>query len=209
MQLWPSSRYRVAIPEGDTEGREQRVRADVRNVLERLVEQQSAPAAEQDVLTDRDWPEDFAHENGKYFCTCMFCDKHFVGHKRRVACKKCSAPSPAQEKRVEASAQANAIIDACPFPLSDEAEYYLRERIAVHLARALATASPSEDTKPHLAVLADYVQTIGYDETREDVQAAIDAAMSSPSVTQAAETSAAPPTLSAQERQSQETDGVH
>lgn len=44
---------------------------------------------------DRDWPEDFAHENGQYFCTCSVCDRQFTGHKRRVVCKLCTtAPQP-------------------------------------------------------------------------------------------------------------------
>lgn len=36
-----------------------------------------------------DWPEDFAHENGNYFCTCIGCKVTFTGHKRRVLCKVC------------------------------------------------------------------------------------------------------------------------
>ena len=39
---------------------------------------------------DRDWAEDFEHENGRYLCLCCECDRPFVGHKRRVVCKKCS-----------------------------------------------------------------------------------------------------------------------
>jgi len=40
--------------------------------------------------TDRDWPEDFSHENGKYSNTCCECKKSFNGHKRRVVCKECA-----------------------------------------------------------------------------------------------------------------------
>lgn len=43
----------------------------------------------------RDWPEDFSHENGNYNCECYLCHKIFVGHKRRVVCKVCSATPPA------------------------------------------------------------------------------------------------------------------
>jgi hypothetical protein len=38
-----------------------------------------------------DWPEDASHENGNYFCKCCHCDSDFIGHKRRVICKKCHA----------------------------------------------------------------------------------------------------------------------
>lgn len=37
-----------------------------------------------------DWEEDFSHENGNYYNTCCHCEKTFIGHKRRVSCKKCS-----------------------------------------------------------------------------------------------------------------------
>ena len=37
----------------------------------------------------RNWTEDFTHENGNYNNTCMYCDKNFIGHKRRIVCKLC------------------------------------------------------------------------------------------------------------------------
>lgn len=37
-----------------------------------------------------DWPEDFKHENGMYFCECFDCGNSFTGHKRRVTCKSCT-----------------------------------------------------------------------------------------------------------------------
>ena len=48
--------------------------------------------AEEEIVNqnDGDWPEDFGHENGRYQCRCMFCGLSFIGHKRRVACKKCA-----------------------------------------------------------------------------------------------------------------------
>jgi len=36
------------------------------------------------------WPEDFHLENGNYICHCVFCDKFFIGYKRRVICRKCT-----------------------------------------------------------------------------------------------------------------------
>lgn len=41
---------------------------------------------------ERDWPEDFHHENGNYLNRCSICDEEFMGHRRRVVCKVCSAP---------------------------------------------------------------------------------------------------------------------
>lgn len=35
------------------------------------------------------WTEDFSHENGNYMNMCIRCDQEFLGHKRRVICKKC------------------------------------------------------------------------------------------------------------------------
>lgn len=43
----------------------------------------------------RNWPEDFAHENGNYQCICGGCGKMFYGHKRRVTCRVCAYPSAA------------------------------------------------------------------------------------------------------------------
>lgn len=37
-----------------------------------------------------DWAEDFAHENGNYYCTCHRCGGRFMGHKRRVTCRTCA-----------------------------------------------------------------------------------------------------------------------
>lgn len=35
------------------------------------------------------WTEDFSYENGNYMNMCIRCDQEFLGHKRRVICKKC------------------------------------------------------------------------------------------------------------------------
>lgn len=37
-----------------------------------------------------DWPEDFPHENGNYYCHCLRCGSQFVGYKRRLECKVCT-----------------------------------------------------------------------------------------------------------------------
>lgn len=36
-----------------------------------------------------DWPEDFPGENGNYQNRCSYCQKMFIGHKRRIVCKAC------------------------------------------------------------------------------------------------------------------------
>ena len=40
--------------------------------------------------SERDWKEDFPHENGNYMCQCVKCKEFFYGHKRRYSCKLCS-----------------------------------------------------------------------------------------------------------------------
>ena len=35
----------------------------------------------------RNWEEDYNHENGDYVNKCVYCDKMFRGHKRRVVCQ--------------------------------------------------------------------------------------------------------------------------
>lgn len=40
---------------------------------------------------ERDWPEDFPHENGNYRNICGQCKEDFIGHKRRPACRKCTS----------------------------------------------------------------------------------------------------------------------
>lgn len=42
-----------------------------------------------DTKPEKDWPEDFPHENGMYYCRCMHCKDSFIGYKRRVICREC------------------------------------------------------------------------------------------------------------------------
>ena len=39
--------------------------------------------------TKHDWPEDFDHDNGMYYCRCRKCNEQFIGYKRRIVCKSC------------------------------------------------------------------------------------------------------------------------
>lgn len=46
----------------------------------------------------KDWPEDFAEENGKYLNQCLNCKSSFYGHKRRMICKECEQGIILQQK---------------------------------------------------------------------------------------------------------------
>ena len=39
----------------------------------------------------KNWGEDKELENGNYYCLCVLCKEFFIGHKRRVVCRECSA----------------------------------------------------------------------------------------------------------------------
>lgn len=52
--------------------------------------------------TERDWPEDFPHENGNYVCRCVTCKQNFIGHKRRVQCKACACKPVAPDSGKDA-----------------------------------------------------------------------------------------------------------
>ena len=39
--------------------------------------------------SERDWDEDFGHENGDYCLKCITCKEQFRGHKRRTSCRAC------------------------------------------------------------------------------------------------------------------------
>lgn len=45
---------------------------------------------------EHDWPEDFEHENGRYFNRCVQCYVIFTGYKRRVGCRKCAKAAQAK-----------------------------------------------------------------------------------------------------------------
>jgi hypothetical protein len=44
--------------------------------------------------SERDWPEDFLHENGLYECYCARCEKNFLGREQRLLCKCCNNAIP-------------------------------------------------------------------------------------------------------------------
>jgi RNase P subunit RPR2 len=44
------------------------------------------------MTSDRDWTEDFHHENGQYMNVCIKCEQTFIGYKRRFICKLCYTP---------------------------------------------------------------------------------------------------------------------
>lgn len=48
-------------------------------------------------LSKHDWPEDWPHENGMYYCRCIECKERFIGYKRRVICKSCQWDSTTKQ----------------------------------------------------------------------------------------------------------------
>lgn len=56
----------------------------------------------------RNWREDFPHENGNYVNRCHDCDNLFLGHKRRITCKLCSAPKSFIREQVDAAKRESA-----------------------------------------------------------------------------------------------------
>ena len=63
-----------------------------RNALKALSVLTAALEPRQQSQDERNWTEDFSHENGNYQCKCFKCEQFFIGHKRRVVCKLCAAP---------------------------------------------------------------------------------------------------------------------
>lgn len=55
-----------------------------------------------DIASPRDWPEDYAHENGCYLRTCCACHQTFTGYKRRMVCKVCANAGAAENQCREA-----------------------------------------------------------------------------------------------------------
>lgn len=46
---------------------------------------------------NRNWTEDFSHENGNYQNKCSRCELYFIGHKRRTVCKLCATQTKGNE----------------------------------------------------------------------------------------------------------------
>lgn len=61
---------------------------------------------------ERDFPEDFPHENGNYFNRCIHCSQTFRGHKRRVSCKICSDAAKARWEAMTPEEKRDAMTEA-------------------------------------------------------------------------------------------------
>ena len=101
----------------------------------------------------RDWKEDFQHDNGQYFNTCRGCRHTFIGHKRRMICKKC-ATTPATEQHAfeNPMPDLSGLKPGEPVPISSIPG--LREHLAEGLEKgifsiqgSLGTASAATATK--------------------------------------------------------------
>lgn len=55
------------------------------------------PRLHQPGTSDRDWTEDFTHENGNYVSECSGCGKAFWGHKRRRVCRECDVTAQTRD----------------------------------------------------------------------------------------------------------------
>ena len=51
-------------------------------------------------MLERSWPIDFPGENGNYMCICSTCGEHFIGHKRRLTCRKCDTAALSGARKV-------------------------------------------------------------------------------------------------------------
>lgn len=54
------------------------------------------------VSVEKDWTEDFEHENGMYQNRCRTCNGLFIGYKRRLTCKECATKQVSVEPEVSA-----------------------------------------------------------------------------------------------------------
>jgi hypothetical protein len=103
----------------------------------------AAPTPTQQVLRgERDWPEDFAHENGNYECICCECGQHFIGHKRRVVCRKCVAEKNAAQASESGQGEADDLV-----PLDTTIDLILeimhdQPEPRIHLRKLLAARQP-------------------------------------------------------------------
>ncbi|MEO1830003.1 MAG: hypothetical protein ABGX82_14425 [Pseudomonas sp.] len=86
---------------------------------------------------ERNWPEDAEHENGEYFCRCAHCGNQFIGHKRRVVCKACSA-APVGLVEQDVSQLLNDLLEFFEGSGIDPGN-----DIALRLASALTTPQPA------------------------------------------------------------------
>lgn len=73
---------------------------------------------------DRDWPEDFAQENGNYGHACVVCKRGFIGHKRRHVCRDCNRQENERWARLTPEEQAIETARA-----ADEIEAWMRSHM--------------------------------------------------------------------------------
>jgi len=80
---------------------------------------------------ERNWTDDFIHENGNYQNECIKCHNLFMGHKHRVICKACSVSTSieeAAEKYAEGlSLKSNVITDFIAGAKHQESKMFTKE----------------------------------------------------------------------------------
>jgi hypothetical protein len=52
---------------------------------------------------ERDWVEDFKHENGQYMNRCYKCKLTFIGYRGRFVCRQCFPRPPEEVTKTEAN----------------------------------------------------------------------------------------------------------
>lgn len=94
-----------------------------------------------------DWPEDFAHENGCYRCTCAHCGAAFTGYKRRVTCRVCADWSEAETIRRDVLLRA-AGLEPDDWALMPRAEW---QKALSEVGRLVTEASVERNLRRQLA----------------------------------------------------------
>ena len=96
-----------------------------------------------EILFDRDnprnWQIDYPHENGNYCNSCLYCERLFIGHKRRVSCREChDKPMEEIDKSITKEALQAAfdenierqqkLVADCFNPNETDEQYFLRRK---------------------------------------------------------------------------------
>lgn len=63
---------------------------------------------------DLSWPEDYADGENQYDCLCIYCERVFWGHKRRIACRRCDEMilRPMAQVRAQHDARVTELLEA-------------------------------------------------------------------------------------------------
>lgn len=105
-------------------------------------------------VCDRDWPEDFEHENGNYMNTCCECRNTFTGHKRRFICKACSTSQGGAAVEVVAHLVLGGMFHGGSGPELGDIDYQIEVGVAERLQ--LENVKTAEDVQLELMTVAQH-----------------------------------------------------